>query len=85
MKQRRKTTGATKTRYPAADRREPVDELVEQVEELETGMIQAFCVDSKDVQKAQAAGESYEDAVRRLAKPVVGSANRLERRKVCHE
>ena len=33
-------------------------------------MIQAFCVDSKDVQKERANGLTYEQAVRKCAKPV---------------
>ena len=32
-------------------------------------MIQAVCVDSRDVRKAIMVGEAYEDALRRLAKP----------------
>lgn len=40
MKQRRKTIGATKTRYPTWDRREPVNELVEQTKDLEVKQIQ---------------------------------------------
>lgn len=34
MKQKRKTIGATKTTYPIADRREPIDELAEQIDDL---------------------------------------------------
>lgn len=35
VKQKRKTTGGTKTKYPIADRREPVNELKQQIKELD--------------------------------------------------
>ena len=40
MKQRRKTIGGTKTIYPIWDRREPVNELSEQIEDFKMKQIQ---------------------------------------------